>query len=69
MGHNVWEWTADDWEYEGMPKRDRKRFKVIRGGLYQSHLKIDFSPTYARNFITPNSRYNFLGFRCAQDAH
>lgn len=67
MGHNVWEWTADDWAYPGMPEDDRGRFKVIRGGLYQSHLKIDYSATYARNFMTPDSRYNFLGFRCAKD--
>ncbi|MFQ5483634.1 MAG: formylglycine-generating enzyme family protein [Nitrospinaceae bacterium] len=67
MGHNVWEWTADDWDFNGMPGRDRGRFKVIRGGLYQTHLKIDFASTYARNFMSPESRYNFLGFRCAQD--
>ncbi len=68
MGHNVWEWVADDWDYPGMPEADRNRFKVIRGGLYQSHLKIDYSPTYARNFIEPTARYNFLGFRCAKKA-
>ncbi len=68
MGHNVWEWTASVWDYPGMPEVERNRFKVIRGGLYQSHLKIDYSPTYARNFMPPDARYNFLGFRCAKDA-
>ena len=68
MGHNVWEWTADDWDYNGMPGSEKGLYKVIRGGLYQSHLKIDFSPTWARNFMEPEARYNFIGFRCAKDA-
>jgi formylglycine-generating enzyme required for sulfatase activity len=67
MGHNVWEWTADDWDYNGMPGTERGLFKVIRGGLYQSHLKIDFSHTWARNYLEPTARYNFVGFRCAKD--
>lgn len=67
MGHNVWEWVADDWDYNGMPGSEKGKFKVIRGGLYQSHLKIDFSATYQRNFMNPEARYNFLGFRCARD--
>ena len=67
MGHNVWEWTADDWNYNGMPDTEKGLYKVIRGGLYQSHLKIDFSPTWARNYMDPTARYNFIGFRCAKD--
>lgn len=67
MGHNVWEWTADDWDYNGMPGTEKGLYKVIRGGLYQSHLKIDFSHTWARNYMEPTARYNFIGFRCAKD--
>jgi formylglycine-generating enzyme required for sulfatase activity len=67
MGHNVWEWTADDWDYNGMPGTLKGLYKVIRGGLYQSHLKIDFSHTWARNYMDPTARYNFIGFRCAKD--
>ena len=67
MGHNVWEWTADDWDYNGMPGTEKGLYKVIRGGLYQSHLKIDFSHTWARNYMDPAARYNFIGFRCAKD--
>lgn len=67
MGHNVWEWTADDWDYNGMPGTDKGLYKVIRGGLYQTHLKIDFSPTWARNYMDTEARYNFIGFRCARD--
>jgi formylglycine-generating enzyme required for sulfatase activity len=67
MGHNVWEWMANDWDYNGMPGKEKGRYKTIRGGLYQSHLKIDFSHTWARNFMEPDARYNFIGFRCARD--
>lgn len=67
MGHNVWEWTADDWDYNGMPGQEKGLYKVIRGGLYQFHLIIDFSPTYARNYMEPGARYNFIGSRCARD--
>ena len=67
MGHNVWEWTADNWDYNGMPGPEKGLYKVIRGGLYQSHLKIDFSHTWARNYMDPTARYNFIGFRCAKD--
>ena len=67
MGHNVWEWMADDWDYNGMPGTEKGLYKVIRGGLYQSHLKIDFSHTWARNYMDPAARYNFIGFRCAKD--
>ena len=66
MGHNVWEWTQDDYDYNGMPGVDQGKFKVIRGGLLQTHLKIDFTPTWKRNFMDPEAHYNFLGFRCAR---
>ncbi|MGV7220902.1 MAG: formylglycine-generating enzyme family protein [Nitrospinales bacterium] len=67
MGHNVWEWTADDYNYSGMPESEKGLFKVIRGGVLQTHLNIKFSPTYFRNWMEPKARYNFLGFRCARD--
>jgi len=67
MGHNVWEWTQDSYTYEGQPKEENNRFKVIRGGLTQTHLTIKFSPTYQRNWMEPTAAFNFLGFRCAQD--
>lgn len=67
MGHNVWEWMSDDWDYNGMPSTEKGLYKVIRGGLYQSHLKIDFSHTWARNYLEPTASYNFVGFRCAKD--
>ena len=46
---------------------EKGQFKVLRGGLYQTHLVIRFSATWARNYLEPTARYNFVGFRCAQD--
>ena len=63
MGHNVWEWVVDDYKME---VREEK-FKVIRGGLLQTHLTIQFSPTWFRNWMDPESKLNFMGFRCARD--
>jgi formylglycine-generating enzyme required for sulfatase activity len=65
MGHNVWEWVMDDYKFEGqMPG---EKFKVIRGGLLQTHLTIQFSPTWFRNWMDPESKLNFIGFRCVKD--
>lgn len=67
MGHNVWEWTEDWYAYEGQPGAERNKFKVIRGGLMQTHLSINFSATYFRNWLEPTAAFNFTGFRCARD--
>ena len=66
MGHNVWEWTMDDYAYKGMPEDERGLFKVVRGGILQTHLSIKFSPSYFRNWMEPAAAYNFIGFRCAR---
>jgi formylglycine-generating enzyme required for sulfatase activity len=63
MGHNVWEWLADDYQLEAR----EEKFKVIRGGLLQTHLTIQFSPTWFRNWMDPESKLNFMGFRCTKD--
>jgi formylglycine-generating enzyme required for sulfatase activity len=63
MGHNVWEWIRDDYTLQGR----EEKFKVIRGGLLQTHLTIKFSPTWFRNWMGPEERLNFIGFRCAKD--
>ncbi|NIP99542.1 MAG: SUMF1/EgtB/PvdO family nonheme iron enzyme, partial [Nitrospinaceae bacterium] len=67
MGHNVWEWTESWYFYDGQPAQEVKKFKVIRGGLLQTHLSVRFSPTYFRNYMEPEAAYNFIGFRCAKD--
>jgi formylglycine-generating enzyme required for sulfatase activity len=63
MGHNVWEWTADDYT----PAGRTGKFKVLRGGLLQTHLTIQFSPSWFRNWMDPEAKLNFIGFRCARD--
>lgn len=68
MGHNVWEWTQDWYAYKGQPNAERNKFKVIRGGLIQTHLSIKFSATYFRNWMEPTASFNFTGFRCSRDA-
>jgi formylglycine-generating enzyme required for sulfatase activity len=64
MGHNVWEWVAEDYVLAGR----EEKFKVVRGGLLQTHLTIGFSPTWFRNWMAPEEKLNFMGFRCAKDA-
>ncbi len=65
MGHNVWEWMSDWYLSDNVLEADRKRYKVIRGGLTQTHTVIKFSPTYFRNKMDPKAYFNFIGFRCA----
>ena len=65
MGHNVWEWTSD-WYVSGKTsKSDSKLYKVIRGGVTQTHTVIKFTPTFFRNKMEPKAYFNFIGFRCA----
>jgi formylglycine-generating enzyme required for sulfatase activity len=68
MNHNVWEWTADWYDYNGMPEKDARKFRTLRGGLMQTHTAIGFSTVYFRNWMAPEAEYNFIGFRCAKDA-
>jgi formylglycine-generating enzyme required for sulfatase activity len=63
MGHNVWEWTTDNYT----PVGREEKFKILRGGLLQSHLTINFSPAWFRNWMNPDAKLNFIGFRCAKD--
>ena len=65
MGHNVWEWMVDDYQLVG--RGEGENFKVIRGGLLQTHLTIQFSPTWFRNWMDPETKLNFMGFRCAKN--
>ena len=65
MGHNVWEWTSDWYLSEKASKTDRNRYKVIRGGLTQTHTVVKFTPTFFRNKMEPTAYFNFIGFRCA----
>ncbi|MBI5427824.1 MAG: SUMF1/EgtB/PvdO family nonheme iron enzyme [Nitrospinae bacterium] len=68
MGYNVWEWVSDGYSYQDMPEKDKGKFKAVRGGPTQTHLTVKFTPAYFRNWMDPEARYNFIGFRCAMDA-
>ena len=63
MGYNVWEWMTDDYT----PVGREGKIKILRGGLLQSHLTIKFSPAWFRNWMNPDVKLNFIGFRCAKD--
>jgi len=65
MGYNVWEWTSDWYVSDKLSEVDRNRYKVIRGGLTQTHTVVKFTPTYFRNKMEPMAYFNFIGFRCA----
>jgi formylglycine-generating enzyme required for sulfatase activity len=65
MGHNVWEWMSDWYVSDRTAKADSKRYKVIRGGVTQTHTVIKFTPTFFRNKMEPKAYFNFIGFRCA----
>ena len=67
MGHNVWEWSRDWYAYPGQPQSDRNKFRVLRGGVTQTHLTVKFTPTYQRNWMEPAASYNFIGFRCTRE--
>ena len=65
MGHNVWEWTSSWYISDKAFESDPNRYKVIRGGLTQTHTVIKFTPTFFRNKMEPAAFFNFIGFRCA----
>ncbi|MGV7220622.1 MAG: formylglycine-generating enzyme family protein [Nitrospinales bacterium] len=56
MAGSVWEWTESNHENK----------KVVRGGLWNLHLDFYFSKTFDRNFISPEEKHIFLGFRCVR---
>jgi formylglycine-generating enzyme required for sulfatase activity len=56
---------VDDYQLVG--RGEGENFKVIRGGLLQTHLTIQFSPTWFRNWMDPETKLNFMGFRCAKN--
>jgi formylglycine-generating enzyme required for sulfatase activity len=68
MAGNVWEWTCsayvelyDGSETKCISKNDAKTRRVLRGGSWDSGPYI--SRSAFRNFLTPDDRDYFLGFR------
>src|SRR5208282_3873042 len=61
---NVWEWCADAyWEY-GTGKSGASAHRVFRGGSWGDDA-LYVRAAYRRH-RGPSSRYNYLGFRCAE---
>ncbi|CCQ89988.1 putative Serine/threonine protein kinase [Nitrospina gracilis 3/211] len=59
MAGSVWEWTdAGDGDQ-----------RETRGGLWNLHLDFEYSKTLDRNRLPADSRFLFLGFRCARSAN
>jgi Sulfatase-modifying factor enzyme 1 len=56
MGGNVWQWCEDWYNSENT-------HRVLRGGSWDSHNPI-FLLTSSRDYITPDYRGAFIGFRC-----
>ncbi len=76
MSGNVWEWVADWYDFGGyfylaLAPVDNPRGvevgteRVIRGGAWMD--TPDRVRAAARNKLSPSSRSNFVGFRCAAD--
>lgn len=64
MAGNVWEWTADGYNEDYSKKRSPER-RVYRGASFLEEEKEDLRATY-RNMRFPNTRFDYLGFRCAR---
>jgi formylglycine-generating enzyme required for sulfatase activity len=55
MSGNVWEWTVSDYS---------KETKVLHGGSWHSNVE-GLLRAAARDFLNPDLRYSYFGFRCA----
>jgi formylglycine-generating enzyme required for sulfatase activity len=64
MAGNVWEWTADFYSEEDSGKPMKDRYRVERGGGWNSTDPVQFRAT-RRNKDEPLNRNFDIGFRCA----
>jgi formylglycine-generating enzyme required for sulfatase activity len=61
---NVWEWCADTYRGYGAREREASAHRVIRGGAWDSGPRL-VRAAYPL-WHDPGSRYEALGFRCAE---
>jgi serine/threonine-protein kinase len=67
LAGNVAEWVADDFApYPGSQSPPEPGFKVFRGGAFNTHK--DQLIMTRRWWDYPDTKLNFLGFRCAKDS-
>ncbi|MEC7640563.1 MAG: SUMF1/EgtB/PvdO family nonheme iron enzyme [Nitrospinota bacterium] len=70
MAGNAWEWTKDWYgPYHGNDQKSElfgEKFKVIRGGSWNSNM--DLARSALRGKSLPDKGYNYIGFRCVQEA-
>ena len=75
MNGNVWEWVEDKWHenYKGAPAdgaawmSGESDYRVLRGGSWHDNSQgLGLRSAY-RNFLMPTYRFNFIGFRPAQN--
>jgi iron(II)-dependent oxidoreductase len=66
MAGNVAEWTSTDYKpYPGSSGKPDPGNKVLRGGSFQN-LPSEQTAT-DRRWLPPQSKRDYLGFRCAKD--
>ena len=67
---NVAEWTSSWWDaYPGAPTKQPEfgtRYKVVRGGAWAGTANV--RQTWFRGVARPQTRIQWIGFRCVQDA-
>lgn len=64
MAGNVWEWTSSGYNENYSKKRETNR-RVYRGGSF-SQENVEELRASLRNMRYPNTRFDYIGFRCAR---
>ena len=61
MSGNVWEWCLNEYEKPERTQEEGDAWRVWRGGSWNSN--VDDAAAPVRNWYSPNSRFDFYGFR------